>query len=135
MNTVLLAILNTLWQSVAIAAAVWLLLKLARGTNAATRHAVWWVTLAMVVMLPFLPERAPAPAAVSHAAESFPQSGTPREAPVEISAPATAARTSGIELPAGSWTLAVFGIWALACLLQLGRTAWSYRYLRNLKRE
>ena len=34
MNHPLLAILNTLWQSAAIAAGVWLVLRLARGTNA-----------------------------------------------------------------------------------------------------
>ena len=136
MNTVLLAILNTLWQSVAIAAAVWLLLKLARGTNAATRHAVWWATLAVVVLLPIIPARAPVPSPVFHtAAESYPQAAAASDAPVEISPAATVPRTSGIELPGGSWTLAVFGFWAIACLLQLARTAWSYRYLRTLKRQ
>src|SRR5947209_8193672 len=131
MNTVLLAFLNTIWQSTAIAAAVWLLLKLARGTNAATRHAVWWATLAVVILLPIVPKRtavvgtAPEPIMV---AAPMPLPDLPREVP----APAP---RSGIELPGGSWTSVVFGAWMLACLLQLGRTAWSYRYLRTLKRE
>src|SRR5689334_17603259 len=134
MNTVLLAILNTFWQSAAIAAAVWLVLKLARGTNAATRHAVWWAALAVVALLPVIPRRAAVTAEASQGAAEFVSrapvvetSDGPRIAPP--------AEASGIELPAGSWTVAVFGLWVLACLLQLGRTAWSYRFVRMLKHQ
>ena len=100
MNTVLLAILNTLWQSVAIAAAVWVLLKLARGTNAATRHAVWWATLAIIVMLPFVARAGRRrPRRSLMARQVFHSLTRAAEAPLEIAAPSAAARTSGIELP------------------------------------
>src|SRR6476659_6006524 len=108
MNTLLLAFLNTLWQSTAIAAAVWLLLKLARGTNAATRHAVWWATLAVVVLLPMIPRRAPVVAQASR-----PQAlvaAVPRQEadrPADVSPAKTAGSSvprSGVEVPAGSWT-------------------------------
>ena len=52
MNEILEAVLNSLWQAAAVAAAVWLLLKLTPRINAATRYAVWWAVLAVVVLLP-----------------------------------------------------------------------------------
>src|SRR3954465_9192171 len=82
MNTVLLALLNTLWQSAAIAGAVWLLLKFARGTNAATRHAVWWATLAVVVLLPIIPQRETAASVVPGADAAFEMQGAPPIAPL-----------------------------------------------------
>jgi hypothetical protein len=129
MNTVLLAILNTLWQSAAIAAGVWLLLKLARRTNAATRHAVWWAALTMIAILPAILRRAAVIAQASATPLEFVSAPAPVQAPdlPPLHEPAPAPR-KGVELPAGSWTLVVFGLWALACLVQLGRTCWSYRY-------
>jgi beta-lactamase regulating signal transducer with metallopeptidase domain len=135
MNTVLLAILNTFWQSAAIAAAVWLVLRLARGTNAATRHALWWAALAVIVLLPAIPERrtapGPAPTATAAPVETF------ELAPLPIGPrqPIEPAAIRGVELPSGKWPAIVFSIWALLCLGQLGRTAWSYLHLRRLKRD
>jgi beta-lactamase regulating signal transducer with metallopeptidase domain len=47
----LAAVLNGIYQGVLIALLVWLGLRLFRRTNAATRHAVWFCTLLMVVSL------------------------------------------------------------------------------------
>ena len=61
----LMAVLNTLWQALAVAAVMWLALRLMPRVNAATRHAVWWAVLALVVLMPLvtlLPRRAPVPA-------------------------------------------------------------------------
>ena len=61
-----MAVLNTLWQALAVAAVMWFVLRLMPRVNAATRHAVWWAVLALVVLMPFtilLPRRAPAPSA------------------------------------------------------------------------
>ena len=49
----LAAILNTLWLAFAVAAVIWISLRLMPRVNAATRHAVWWAVLALVVMLPW----------------------------------------------------------------------------------
>src|SRR5690348_335992 len=59
----LTAILNTLWLAIAVAAVVWLALRLMPRINAATRHAVWWAVLALIVVMPFamlVPRTAPA---------------------------------------------------------------------------
>ena len=45
MNSWIAAVLNSLWQAIAIAALVWAVLKVAPRVNAATRHAVWWLVL------------------------------------------------------------------------------------------
>jgi len=49
----LAAVLNTLWLALAVAAFLWLALRLTPRVNAATRHAVWWAVLALVVLMPF----------------------------------------------------------------------------------
>jgi hypothetical protein len=58
---VIAAVVNGGIVSVPIAAAVWLLLRVMprRALNAATRYAIWWVTLAIVIALPvvYLPLR------------------------------------------------------------------------------
>ena len=43
------ALLNGLWQGVLLCACVGCALALARRANAATRYAVWWITLVAVV--------------------------------------------------------------------------------------
>ena len=49
----LTAVLNTLWLALAVAAVVWLALRLMPRVNGATRHAVWWIVLSLVVLMPF----------------------------------------------------------------------------------
>src|SRR5580698_9557645 len=54
MNTLLAALINGFVVSVPLAAAVWLALRVSRRwVNAATRYAIWWILLALVVCLPF----------------------------------------------------------------------------------
>jgi hypothetical protein len=48
----LTAVLNTLWLALAVAAVMWFALRLMPRVNAATRHAVWWALLALVVLMP-----------------------------------------------------------------------------------
>jgi beta-lactamase regulating signal transducer with metallopeptidase domain len=45
-------LLSGLLPALAVAAAAWVLLKVSPGTNAASRHAVWWLVLALAVLLP-----------------------------------------------------------------------------------
>jgi beta-lactamase regulating signal transducer with metallopeptidase domain len=132
MNAILIAFLNSLWQSAAIAAAVWIALRLARGVNAATRHAVWWAVLAVAVLLPLVPHRfdnpAPAlPMATFEAADTPPLPAGPRQEIAPVAYP--------VELPSGQWPALFFGGWALACAVQVARTGWSYAHLRRLKRD
>ena len=60
MSTILAALINGFVVSVPLAAVVWLALRVSRRwVNAATRYAIWWIVLAMVICLPFryLPSR------------------------------------------------------------------------------
>src|SRR5580693_5628040 len=54
-SEILLAVLNSLWQAAAVAGLVWLALRFVSGINAATRYAIWWAVLAVVVALPAAP--------------------------------------------------------------------------------
>ena len=107
MNTILLAVLNSLWQSALLAAAVWLVLRVARGTDAATRQALWWATLAVAIALPLIPPRQPetpsAPATAIAAAPIEPEPPAPE--PVASPAQNQAALPSHapIQLPGGNW--------------------------------
>ena len=52
MNSWIAAVLNSFWQALGIAGCVWAVLKFAPRLNAATRHAVWWAVLGVVILLP-----------------------------------------------------------------------------------
>src|SRR5436305_5040538 len=49
------AFLNSLWQAMLLAALVWVVLRFSPRMNAATRFAIWWAALAVVVILPVAP--------------------------------------------------------------------------------
>src|SRR6185295_14712016 len=58
MNTLIaifLAIFNSLWVAALLAGLVWLAMRFAHQINAATRFAIWWAVLAVVMILPALP--------------------------------------------------------------------------------
>ena len=61
LGTAFAALLNSLWQSAAMALVVWATLRylprLNVRINAATRCAVWWAVLAAVVLFPMAPQR------------------------------------------------------------------------------
>ena len=46
--------LNGLWLGMVLSAVVWAVMKVTPGINAATRHVIWWMTLAVVLAFPFL---------------------------------------------------------------------------------
>ncbi|HEY0003184.1 MAG TPA: M56 family metallopeptidase [Pyrinomonadaceae bacterium] len=48
------ALLNNIWQGAVLAALIWLLLRLFRHSNAATRYSIWFATLLAIISLPFL---------------------------------------------------------------------------------
>ena len=56
MNTITSALVNGAVLSAFLAAAVWLVLRAAprRFLNAATRHLIWWIVLAITLVLWFL---------------------------------------------------------------------------------
>jgi beta-lactamase regulating signal transducer with metallopeptidase domain len=134
---VLDAVINTLWQAVLIAAAVWLALQFlprifSSQINAATRHAIWWATLVVVLILPVTPR-------ILSAMRSHP-------APVSASLPAP--RTTALPSPEtqpliirvtpdrkAKWPLDIFAIWAAILLRRLFQIARSYMFLRGMKQR
>lgn len=56
MDFLLERVVNALPLSLLLVTGAWLFLRAARRVNAATRHVVWWVVLALVLLLPFKPE-------------------------------------------------------------------------------
>src|SRR5580765_7937523 len=62
LGTVFASLLNSLWQSAAIALLVWTALRflprIGVRINAATRCAAWWAVLAAILILPLAPPRA-----------------------------------------------------------------------------
>jgi uncharacterized protein (TIGR03435 family) len=135
MNTILAiltAIVNSLWQAIAVAALVWLALRLAQRTNAATRYAIWWAALAVVLVLPVAPRLIPMlrPHAASVAVKA---SKTPAvAAPAVITEPVIVTIAPG---RTAKWPIAILVLWAAILLWRLCQIVRSYFYLRGVKRR
>jgi len=133
LETLLAAIANSLWQSVALVAAAWIGLRYAPRTNAATRHLVWWAVLVAILLMPAVPR----PTRVRRGPAVLVAPAIPASLPT-----ATAVLSRQIEQPAlpkpvrpGNWPARIFFVWLAVFLLQTARLAWSYRYLRGIKRR
>ncbi|HEX5736653.1 MAG TPA: M56 family metallopeptidase [Blastocatellia bacterium] len=153
------AMLNGLWQGVLLVAVVWCLLKAIPRLNATTRYAIWWAALIAVVCLPIAAARN-----YDLAREAEAAIGEPSEIAYTFEAPRAANRISSSEqaveavrlneaseqarleqidsaapffpvrLP-GRWAIFLFAAWVLIVLVMMGRIAWSYCYLRRVKRN
>jgi len=139
MGAALAGALNTLWIAVAIVGVAWTLGRFLPRMNAATRHLLWWTVLALVLVLPFAAfERKPGAAAAGIEA----QAGSPAEPAAAAAAvddspqqPAALRNVFPLELRAGDWMAVVVVLWLPFALLQVSRNAWSFLYLRKLKRR
>jgi beta-lactamase regulating signal transducer with metallopeptidase domain len=103
------AVLNGLWQGLLLTALIWLGLRLAAQTSAATRFGIWWATLGVMLALPLV-----------HLAMASPDTTAPvaRAAPIHLSA---------------RWPLLLVAAWAVGAALLLGRLVWSYGYVHWLE--
>jgi len=132
---IVIAFLNSLWQSGIVAALVWMTLRFAGRINAATRHVIWWTVLMVTLLLPVAPrmdefwhgQSPPAPV-VASTRSGFRYFKTP--VLVEPSAIVTLR-----EEPSAIWPLLVLNVWAAFFLYRLGQTCTSYLYLRRVKRR
>jgi bla regulator protein blaR1 len=130
---ILTAVVNSLWQSLSVAALVWLALRLIPRINAATRYAIWWATLGVVLILPFAPrltamlEPYSQPGAVKPVTTRLEMMPKPlsREPITVIITPGRGAR----------WHLAVLSVWSAIVLWRLFQIGRSYFYLRGIKRR
>ena len=129
-GSVLASELNSYWLAIAVAAAAWVALKFAPRMNAATRHAIWWVVLAIVLVLPFAPRvslRRSQPARV-HAPTAAPAA----QQLILIDEPAA------VTVPAqrvGFWPLAGLTLWAALLVFRLAQIAQSWKFLRGVIRR
>jgi beta-lactamase regulating signal transducer with metallopeptidase domain len=152
----LTAVLNTLWLALAVAAVMWFALRLMPRVNAATRHAVWWAVLALVVLMPLatlLPRSAP-PAPSSAWTEkqirtralssSAMKPVTGAYASVQPLPPAPRHALSSrpsvtprvhipIELRPGNWTSSLLFLWMAVCCVLLVRIVCGYLRLCGLR--
>ena len=135
MNTILAilsAVVNSLWQALAVAALVWLALKFIPRINAATRYAIWWATLGVVLILPVAPRLIlmmrthPTPAAVTTV--KTPLTATPTVTAEPVIVTVTPGRTA-------MWPIAILAVWTAILLWRLGQIVRSYCYLRGVKRR
>lgn len=128
------AVLDTLWVALAIGAAAWALARFLPRTNAATRHLLWWTVLALVLFLPFAAmNRRPAGDAASEEIAA-PSATTPVAADSPAAALPPQRNAFPLEIHTGDWMAVAFAIWLPIALVQLCRLAWSFFYLRKVKR-
>jgi beta-lactamase regulating signal transducer with metallopeptidase domain len=149
-SAALAALLSGLLPALAVAAAAWLLLKLTPRTNASTRHAVWWLVLALAVMLPAgfavhdaggRRQLAAAVNAASWAPTWNPSAGAravavlyPRRA-LPPAAVTRSSRVGALRVRAGGWAGGLLILWMAIFLVQLGRLGGSFVRLRGVKRR
>jgi beta-lactamase regulating signal transducer with metallopeptidase domain len=137
------ALFNCLWQGLLLCGLVACALAMSRGTNAATRYAIWWATLVATACLPLLPVAPPVrtpsrPVAIVQVVDPLPP----------IHRPATVVRMKPVQLPSepkpstpvatfrvrDRWPLALFCAWMLGVAVMLARIGWSFLYIRTLRR-
>src|SRR5579871_6617465 len=107
----MIAILNTLSPSVAIAAIAFLVLRYLRRLDSATRFAIWWLVLLAIVVLPLIPRPAfhhakTVPAILAPPLAHYRQ--LPAIAPAVFDAPIVVEPS-----PASSWPKFLFAAWAI----------------------
>jgi beta-lactamase regulating signal transducer with metallopeptidase domain len=148
MSVILAALINAGVTGAAVTVTVWLAMSAAprRALNAATRYAIWWTTLLVVVMLPvfYLPRHAesvaseptaaaPVAQVVSNTEIAVPPSAAPA---VFTDAPEPSRRMQfPLELNAGSWPVRIFTVWGIVALCMLLRLGVSYAILERRKRN
>jgi beta-lactamase regulating signal transducer with metallopeptidase domain len=150
-RTLCAAALNGALLGIPIAALVWLILKIVprRSLNAATRYAIWWACLVVVAALPatYLLPRLPISQEIAAATEAWVSPSKPEPASFEVGATQLSASTEPVpqvsfaparfpvELPAGTWPLAISALWAATALALLLRLAMSYALLERRKAQ
>jgi uncharacterized protein (TIGR03435 family) len=133
--TVLIAVLNSLWEAALLAALVWVVLRFTPRMNAATRFGIWWAALGVVLILPAAPRVIAAarewsqPATIQATRPRFAASPAPVQV-VEVAPLITVERRR-----TARWPLWLATAWGLIFLYRFAQLSRSYFYLRGLKRR
>jgi len=116
-DSALVALVNGLWQGVALALAGWCFFRVTSFSNAATRYAVWWVVMLTIVGLPVLigltPSKSPRASRVDEPlsfpsapmlvlsqtadANRLPSFGSPAPSDLEMKAPSLEGAVAGTD--------------------------------------
>ncbi len=147
MNAIVAALVNGAILSALLTAGLWLALLLVprRFLNAATRYAVWWAALAVVVVMPALFLHRPSPSphfpmAPREAAVAAPADfavTTPLGTPISgLAGSGPARRTFAwpsfpIRIVAGEWSRWILGLWLIASASLLIRLTVSWIILQR----
>jgi beta-lactamase regulating signal transducer with metallopeptidase domain len=143
-SALIAGLLSGLVPALAVAGAAWVLLKISPCTNAATRYAVWWLVLAVAVLLPLGfaaggVNRMRVQARVPPVAPAFePASSGVFVRRAAVSTPAVSApspQAAPLRLRAGGWSGWLTILWTGLFAAGMGRLGWSYRRLRGIKRR
>lgn len=146
----LAVIFNCLWQGALIAGVAWVTLRVFTRANAATRYAVWTLTLVAMLVVPIVTtlSRVSVERPLSMAAQSLPatrvatrserhqqpaRSHTEAATPSRNTAP-SAAPAFHVNVPFFAAALA-FGAWLLGMLFILARLAYGLVQLERLKHD
>jgi beta-lactamase regulating signal transducer with metallopeptidase domain len=141
------AVLNGIWQSLVVTLVVAMALRFAKGLNASTRYAIWWITLGTTVALlavnagiSIIPRSAPAERVMLET-QSQPE---PLAAPAGIEAiplamtPTTMAQRTRFEPVQIRWNWIPFTIgvlWIGAAVVMLARVGLGVLLLVRISRE
>jgi uncharacterized protein (TIGR03435 family) len=132
-TSVFSAILNSLWQALAVAALAGLTIRvLRRHLNAATRHLIWWLVMGAVILLPVVPRSAPSPAA-QPARAPVATTGRALAVAAPLLPPQPEAPIAVTERRGAVWPVWAFAIWAIVFALRLLGIVRSFRHLRAIK--
>ncbi len=132
---VLIALMNSLWEAALLAALLWLALRFASRMNAATRFAIWWAALGIVVILPAAPRMIAKarqwsePAILRSTRPSY--ASSPAQVPI-MEIPPLITVEPRRRFP---WPLWIAAAWGLTFLYRSAQLLRSYLYLRCLKRQ
>jgi beta-lactamase regulating signal transducer with metallopeptidase domain len=144
MSAILAAFINGGIAGAAVTIAVWFVLSIAprRALNAATRYAVWWVTLLIVVALPlfYLPRRAepvdssPSKATTAQLVAMTETPAPPVSKPLNNDLPQPSRWPQfPLELNAGAWPTRIFTFWGIVAVVMFVRLFASYIILERRK--
>lgn len=140
------ALFNGLWQGIALCLFVGCALACHRHANAATRYAIWCLTLIAIACLPLVRAKVPRRPVVSRITiveEPARPVVRHRVTPVRTVTPAPLPPhiDTGAIAPLATvhlrnrWQVILFGLWVAGALLMLARLLWSYLHVRRLRRD
>lgn len=132
---ILIAVLNSFWQAAALAALVWLALRVLPGINASTRYVIWFAALLLLLTLPAVPvivDSIHVSAKSEPAAVAARTSGADFRRPLVIDQPAIV--TLRPDHSAG-WLSYLLALWAAVSLYRVIGIGRSYLRLRGVKKR